>query len=100
RIVAQALQAIYHAPPRCLRPPDALGFGALDPSSLRACAQRREKQDLLKTAAKWTEACRRQWRKQAGGTSGIARSACATMRVPRKKGFGDEIPKRVLGRQS
>ena len=30
-----------------------------------------------------TGACRRQWRKQAGGASGIARSACATMRVPR-----------------
>ena len=35
------------------------------------------------SAASGTEACRRQWRKQAGGASGIARSACATMRVPR-----------------
>ena len=40
-----------------------------------------------------TGACRRQWRKKAGGTSGIARSACATMRVPRKS--GDEIPRQV-----
>ena len=30
-----------------------------------------------------TGACRAQWAKQAGGASGIARSACATMRVPR-----------------
>ena len=29
------------------------------------------------------EACRAQWAKQAGEASGIARSACATMRVPR-----------------
>ena len=32
-----------------------------------------------------TEACRRRWRKQAGGTSGIARSACATMHVSRRQ---------------
>ena len=30
-----------------------------------------------------TEACRAQWAKQAGEASGIARGACATMRVPR-----------------
>ena len=30
-----------------------------------------------------TGACRARWAKQAGGASGIARSACATMRVPR-----------------
>ena len=30
-----------------------------------------------------TEACRARWAKQAGEASGIARSACATMRVPR-----------------
>ena len=31
-------------------------------------------------------ACRARWAKQAGGASGIARSACATMRVPRRPG--------------
>ena len=41
-----------------------------------------------------TEACRRQWRKQAGGASGIAKSGqrAATMRVPRGKRARWETP--------
>ena len=39
---------------------------------------------LATCAARGIEVCRAQWAKQADGASGIARSACATMRVLRK----------------
>ena len=51
------------------------------------------------SAASGTEACRQQWWKQAGGAWGIARSACATMRVPRRKQRGgDRNSKGALAR--
>ena len=42
-----------------------------------------------------TEACRRQWRKQAGEASGIARSAKGRDYASSP----DEIPKQVIGQQ-
>ena len=42
------------------------------------------------SAASGTDACRQQWWKQGGGAWGIARSAYATMRVPRRKQRGGD----------
>ena len=51
------------------------------------------------SATSGTEACRHQRWKQAGGAWGIARSACATMRVPRRKQRGgDRDSKGALAR--